>query len=509
VTPLYFAPDIDNSWSVAPGACTTMNALAPLQNGAYGTIGTSNLFTSSTITGSDILHAQTFRKVDGSVRFLVFRKENIDEYSNSAVRTNRGTGYSASTTAWNAAAWGNQIIACNNIDATQSSTGGAFSSLGGGCPIASKIAANLNFVMLADVNDGAGFDYDDAVWWCALQDPTSWTPSLATQAGRIRLLDAPGPIKALVAYRDMFVAFKDDAMFVGVFTGPFIFEWRMVSAKVGCVGSKAVGEIDGKLVFVHQSGVWEFDGQSLRNVGLPVFHSILQAAGQYRPPWLHPSVNLTPSYGLNFAAAAVDDAEGVIWFRIGQYLDSSTDFGYSVLHGYNARTGKWGKHYVTTTSAGLEQSAMIRTSNSDMQDFMAATTSSVGRIFMVWNDTGGSTVRAVKYPFDTSDSSVASFSLGTFGSAMHGTKLNAIYLRHVPYSEALSAGDVTATVTTYKNENQDTSYATVSATFNAEFNRLDCHEEAKFIAVTAIAYPAGYRGVIAGVDVDMAKAGAR
>jgi hypothetical protein len=485
-----------------------MNALAPLQSGAYGTVGTSNLFTSSTITGSDILHAQTFRKVDGSVRFLVFRKENIDEYSNSAVRTNRGTGYSASTTAWNAAAWGNQIIACNNIDATQSSTGGAFSSLGGGCPIASKIAANLNFVMLADVNDGAGFDYDDAVWWCALQDPTSWTPSLATQAGRIRLLDAPGPIKAIVAYRDMFVAFKDDAMFVGVYTGPFIFEWRMVSAKVGCVGSKAIGEIDGKLVFVHQSGVWEFDGQGLRNVGLPCFQSILMTAGQYRPPWLNPSVNILPSYGLNFAAAAVDDAEGVIWFRLGTYNDSSTDTGYSTLFGYNARTGKWGAHVVATTSNGLEQSAMIRTSNADMQDFMAATTSSVGRVFMVWNDTGGSTVRAVKYPADTSDSSNARFTLGLIGNAMHGTRLNAIYLRLIPYSEAVGSSDVTVSVLTYKNENRDTSTSGGIPAFNTEFNRVDCSSDGKFHLFVA-EFVAGYRGVIAGLDIDMAKSGAR
>jgi hypothetical protein len=307
----------------------------------------------------------------------------------------------------------------------------------------------------------------------------------------------------------MFVAFKDDAMFVGLYTGPFIFEWRMVSAKVGCVGSKAVGEIDGKLVFVHQSGVWEFDGQSLRNVGLPCFQSILMAAGQYRPPWLHPSVALVPSYGLNFAAAAVDDAEGVIWFRIGQYVDSSTDTGFSVLHGYNARTGKWGKHYVTTTSAGLEQSAMVRTSNADMQDFMSATTSSVGRIFMVWNDSGGSTVRAVKYPSDTSDSSQAAFSLGTFGTAMHGTRLNGIYLRHIPYSEAIAAGEITATLTAYKNENQDTSYSPGSPTFNAEFGRLDCHADAKFIAVTDITYVAGFRGVIAGVDIDMIKSGDR
>jgi hypothetical protein len=276
ITPVYFAPDIDTAWSSHPGALSAINALAPLQSGIYGSVGTAAYL--SALTGTDHLTAYLFRQVAGTVRLLTFRKQNIDEYDSSASRTNRGTSYSASTTDWSAAAWGNQIIACNYLNNTQSSTGGAFADLGGSSPKARYVAANLNFVMLADVDDSGSNVYSDMVWWCALQNPASWTPSIATEAGNVRLLDAPGPIRQLIAYRDTFVAFKDNAIFVGEYVGPsFVFSWRLVSNRVGCIAPKSVVELDGKLYFLHSSGFWEFDGQTLRNVGLPVFQSFLTA----------------------------------------------------------------------------------------------------------------------------------------------------------------------------------------------------------------------------------------
>src|SRR3990172_642707 len=104
IVPCYFAPDIDNAWAVAPGALASVNLLAPLQNGAYGSIGTANYFGASTLTGSDILSGKMFRQINGGVRLLMFRPGNIDEYDSSAVLTNQGTGYNASTVAWRAAA---------------------------------------------------------------------------------------------------------------------------------------------------------------------------------------------------------------------------------------------------------------------------------------------------------------------------------------------------------------------------------------------------------------------
>ena len=125
-------------WSVNPGACTAMAKLVQRQDGMLQTFVSDYQAQSSSfgfsLTGSDHLHAEVFAQTDATSRFLTFRKQDIDEYSSAGVRTNRGTGYNAATTAWSAAAWGNQIIACNYLDATQSSTGAGFSGLGGSAP---------------------------------------------------------------------------------------------------------------------------------------------------------------------------------------------------------------------------------------------------------------------------------------------------------------------------------------------------------------------------------------
>ena len=116
-----YAPDIDTSWNVNPGTLVGMDGFAPMPSRAYGSVGINDWMTN--ITGTDVLEARMFRQIDNSVRLLLFRVSDIDEYSTGGSRTNRGTAYSAATTAWDATAWGNQIIAVNYLNAPQSSTG--------------------------------------------------------------------------------------------------------------------------------------------------------------------------------------------------------------------------------------------------------------------------------------------------------------------------------------------------------------------------------------------------
>jgi hypothetical protein len=509
--PVFYAPDLDASWDVNPGVLTSMNMLAPLQNGAYGSVGKfANILTGTNLTGTDALHAQTFRQASGAVRFLVFRAENIDEYTSAGTRTNRGTGYSASTAAWNAAAWGDQIIACNGIDATQSSTGAGFSALGGGAPIASRIAANLNFVMLADVNDGAGFSHSDAVWWSALQDPTSWTPSLATQAGRIRLLDVPGPIRALVAYRDMFIAFKENAIFVGRYNGPFIFEWTMVSAKIGCVGSKAVTELDGKLYFAHWSGFYEFDGQALRNIGLPVFKNWMKEGNYVNGIWYDDVPPYTPTdytiQAANFTKLEVDDVEGVVWF-CGSLTKTSDSVNYIKMYGYNARTGRWGRFFFSPgpTLSGGSPMLPIRTNYADMQAFSADKDARLWMI-MQWTTgaTAGGTAFSVAYPYGAYNGSFAqpSFTTGTYSTVAKTTRLKP---RHLYGSSAVSTSNISGTVSSWSDEAR-TSAVQTSASFvaNAEFSALDgtCDGKYQKATVTYAAPLGGTAVVLAGIEID-------
>lgn len=472
----FFAPDLDNAWSVAPGALASLNAFAPLQNGNYGSVGTASLFN---LTGSDILHGQTFKQVAGTVRLLMFRPGNIDEYDNVGTRTNRGTGYNAATTAWSAAAWGNQIIACNYLDATQSSSGAGFAGLGGGSPKARYVAANLKFVMLADVDDGGSNVFSDMVWWCGIRNPATWAPALATQAGNERLLDAPGPIRGIVAFRDTFVIFKDNAFwvaeYIGVGPNQFIFDFRLVSAKIGCIAPQTIVELDGKLYFLHSSGFYEFDGQSLKQIGLPVFQSFLRDAG-YITRATGLSVSLTPE-GVSLAQAAVDDIEGVVWFRSAYKITASSQQTMT-LYGYNARSGKWGKHQVATGQGATAWPRLAFTNFAEQQSFL---TGAANRLWVVWNDST-STFRAVKYPIATTDTVAATYTTGVFGSVDGSDLIDKHYVRTIEGTD-LDTG-VTAAINGYTSENKlKTNGVALNGTYNTEFDEIDIRINARFKTV--------------------------
>lgn len=337
--PLTYAPDLETAWMTNPGNCRSLANLAPLARGSYGTIGSLEQIT---LTDTGYLFAKMFRSPSGSVRFLTFRATAIDEYNNTGTKTSLATGFNASTTGWSAAAFGTAVIACNYLDATQVSTssGGAMSAIGSGCPKARLVAANSNFVMLADYDDSTN-QYADG-WWCsALGNYASWTASLATQAANGRILEAPGPIRALVPFRDGFVAFKDNSIHVMEYVGPpYIWSIRMVSNSVGAHGMRGVVELRNKLYFIHQSNVYEFDGANLRPIGDPIITTILRLMGATER---EEGVAITALPGGSVASlvAVADDVENIVWF----FFSATAVDNRARLDGwgYNVATGKWGR----------------------------------------------------------------------------------------------------------------------------------------------------------------------
>lgn len=470
--PLTFAPDVETLWSVNPGACVYMDGFVPMPSGVYGSVTAA---THTALVGLDVLTGQMFRQSDGSVRLLIFRKQNIDEYDSSATRTNRGTGYSASTADWSAAAWGNQIIACNYLDATQSSTGGSFSSLSG-APKARHVAANVNFVMLGDVNGSytdpvttQSVTVNDAstVWWSALQNPGSWTPDIATQAGWYQLNDAPGPIRALVAYQDSFLAFKDNATFIGQYVGPpFVFDWRLVSNRVGCVAAKSVVECDGCLYFLHTSGFWKFDGQQLSNVGVPVFKTFLMESGRLgQASYINPPGTLNTPDALSQTQATADDYDGNVFFK-GAYKVTATGVYKTVfVYVYNVRSGKWGRYTGGFPTADPSTSpCWVRATSADLADFKLF---SNGRALMVYPNQSVSNIRVINVGTggdDTQNTGAPSFYTGYIGLPDR-SKLNvSVYLHFLNGSAALTSSDTLVTLGDVVSHN---------ATLNTRFGTFD------------------------------------
>ncbi len=503
--PVYFAPDFDNAWSAHPGALASMNAFAPLQLGAYGSVGTANLFGSSTIANTGVLTGYMFRQVNGTVRFIVGDNAgNLDEYDSSLSKTNRAA-LASSPVNWNMAAWGNQIIAVDYVDAPQSSTGAGFTGLAGSPPKARLIAANQNFVMLADTDDGAN-QYSDQVWWSAIQNPTSWTPAIATQAGNYRILDAPGPIRALVAYNDTFIAFKDNAMFLGTYQGPpYIWGWQAISRHIGCVGAKAVKELDGKLYFLHTSGFYEFDGQSIRNVGLPVFRSYLSSLG-YVSDVLGIG-GAVASVDLSGVQTVADDLEGIVWFMSATVSLSPANIPGALCYGYNSRSQKWGSDFrLTSPTHSGPPPALINVTTADAQAFKADST---GRVWMIWNDSTGSsttTVQSYRYPIATTTDANsfargATFDTGQFGSNDGSRTLSRIWHRTLAGTDDDSG--ITVTARGYTSENKNKTNGSATATVNSEFDVADIHLSSKFCDV-AYTWSAGKKVILAGLAPEYA-----
>jgi hypothetical protein len=472
VTPIYeltYAPNLDTSWNVNPGALVGMDGFAPLPNRAYGSVAIADWMTN--ITGADTLDAKMFRQVDGSVRLLLFRESNIDEYSTGGVRTNRGSGYTSSAD-WNSAAWGNQIIATNYLDAPQSSTGAGFSALSGTPPKGRFVASNVNFVMFADVDDGGSNVYSDMVWWSAIQNPTSWTASIATQAGNVRLLDSPGPITALVAFRDKFICFKKNSIFVGEYVGPpFIFQWRMISNRVGCVAPKSVVECDNALYWIDTAGIFRYDGSSIVNIGVPVFQTILNTITYHGS--LATDYTAVP---ITKVRATADDNYGVIWFAVYTLSDISNVEHYSMYcFNYNVRTGKWGRCTLAPQAQTLVTipPTFVRASTADINDFIQL--SLPGILFV--NNATSNAIKKATYP--TSASGVTpSVSTGLWGSIDGSSPDTRLYVR------ALAGSDPTAmetcTVYGYASEITSSVQDTKTASLNSALSCFDYKMNARF-----------------------------
>jgi hypothetical protein len=422
-----YSPDSDTSWTKMPGALYGMTGFVPLQRGVYGTITRAS---GAGPLDTNILLAKMFRQSSGAVRYLVFRPSDIDEYSNSGTKTNRATGLTAASD-WNAVAWGDRIIAVSITNAPQTSTGAGFSALAGTPPKAAHVAANELFVMLANLNDGVTATPDE-VWWCDIGNPLSWSVTeVGTEAGRRQLLGTPGPITALVSYRDTFVAFKGDSIYVGEFVGPpNTFAWRMISHRVGCVATHSVVELDNKLYFVHTTGVWEYDGASLRNVSLPVFQSVLQEMGRietFPGSDVQPPGSGTQPASLTRARAVGDDIEGVLLLMVYQTITLSSRLT-AHLYAYNVRSGHWSRIGPTDTSSSTTPGLFVDATTADTFDF---TTVDVRALFLPNN----ATESHLTYP-GAADTNwvVPSFAAGNFGSiGGHSMTLRA-YAENLPGS---------------------------------------------------------------------------
>lgn len=198
-------------------------------------------------------------------------------------RSRVGNYTSGADNRWSIVGFGNAVVAANDNDVIQASTGGAFSDIAT-APKARLLCIAPNFVLAFDTLDGTYGDAPDR-WWCsAFQDHSNWTPSVTTQATTGRLVGDYGGITAALSLGQQVVAYKDRALYLGSYVGaPVVWQWDRVPGEVGCIGPEAVCDIGGAHIFVGIDNIWMFDGT--RPVGIAEGQVREWFFGQMHPLW--------------------------------------------------------------------------------------------------------------------------------------------------------------------------------------------------------------------------------
>lgn len=359
-------PDLDCSWEVAPGALTRCRGVVPTRKGVYSTFAVETEIASYTSSTIPLIGTIT-RKADGTARFFIFNKQSIYEFTDPSTGVDRsvGGGYSASTTDWTWTQFGDTTIATNYYNPVQYSSAGAFAGLAGSPPKAQLIASNMGFVMLANIDDGTA--KPDGWACCDIEDITDWTPTATNQADSGRLYDTPGPIRALEPLRDSIVAYKDDSIYIAEYLGDLangiIWQWRLISDKVGASSAHGVCRVNDAHYFIHRSGFYVFDGAAVRKIGRECTNFLFNT-----------------DYGLEVepdtAQVCYDSTENIVCFT----WAATAVFGRDAQAFYNVETGKWSNSFGYTFTLGTSaqmaagesySSGIVKASTSDMIAFDA------------------------------------------------------------------------------------------------------------------------------------------
>lgn len=315
-----FAPDADPT---TPGVVTDCEMLEPSVRGMRGAPSLSD--TGLPALAAAAQNAVMVKKLDGTRRLLAATQTKLYEAGSASwTDVSSATTYTGSADGrWRFAQFGDVTLAVNNVDPSQSSSTGTFTALAG-LPKATLITTAAGFVMTANLAD-ASYAYADG-WWCsALYDYTSWTPSIATQAARARLLDAPGAITALKPLGSDIVAFKEKSLFHGVYVGPdVIWAWRRIPGDVGVAGNECVVSDGSQLYWWGGDDFYRYDGSRPQPFGGAVRKWFVQDASRQ---YLY---KMTGTY---------DRDGGLIrWY----YVSSSGNSLDSCIV-YNTQTGRWGR----------------------------------------------------------------------------------------------------------------------------------------------------------------------
>jgi len=261
---LGLAPDSDPT---LPGVLTACSGVLPSLRGIKGApapVNTGFATLAATCMGSALL-----TKLDGTTRLFAATAPKLYETGASTWSdVSRAATYTTSPTGvWRFAQQGNVSFASNGADTMQASVStGAFSCIAG-APIATIVETVGKFVFAINTSAGANI-----VQWCALNDYTSWSASIATQAGNDSLITTAGPNTAGRRFGNTIIVYKKNSMYLGVNTGPpGIWEFLLIPGDAGAMSQEVVVNVgtaeNPKHIFMGEDDFYVYDGSKPVRIG--------------------------------------------------------------------------------------------------------------------------------------------------------------------------------------------------------------------------------------------------
>lgn len=321
---LSFSPDVD---ATQKGVIVSAENALPTMKG-FRPEGSPIASTAASL-GETVIGTAVLQRLDGTYRIFAGTPSKIYELTSATAWTDRSQvgGYSTSTR-FRFAQFSDVSLASNGVEKISESTSGSFAEIAD-APAAKIIITAGLFVLAFNTADPTYGTSQDRFWCSGIGDHTEWTPSSATQAYTGQLRSSPGPITAAAKIGDTVIAFKERAMFLGVYQGPpEVWSFRELSNTVGCVSQEAVTTFANKgavgLFFVGPDDFYIYDG------GRPV------AVGDGVKEWFFQ--NLSNQFRDQIFVTN-DERAGVV--RIHFPNSNSSGLPNSTLI-YNYRSGRWG-----------------------------------------------------------------------------------------------------------------------------------------------------------------------
>ena len=169
---------------------------------------------------------------------------------------------------WSGVQFDDRVIMVAKSENPQSwvmGTSSAFSDLVGSPPKAAYVAVVREFVVLGNLNDGV--ERANRVQWCAIGDPTDWTPAAATQAD-FQDLRQGGAIRGVVSGAEYGSIISEFAIHRMDYVGsPSVFSFDKIEHARGTPAAGSIATVGRNTFYLGEDGFYAYDGTAVTPIG--------------------------------------------------------------------------------------------------------------------------------------------------------------------------------------------------------------------------------------------------